>query len=211
MSRGWLNARVSLPALLAMSLAAGLAGCGRSPPTQFFTLAPVRPDRPQRLLVGAPLQVRAVHIPAVLDRPERVVGRSPQRLDILQTQQWGAPLADMIRRVLSEDLAARLPAGMVLMADAPQTPHTRGVVVDIQEFQPDAGGRVVLGAGWVLLGAQGGQGDRGQSRGQSAAAATRADQRLRLHIDAGSGADAQVRAMSTLLGRLADAIAASVR
>jgi uncharacterized lipoprotein YmbA len=195
MSRGWLNARVSLQALLAVSLLVGLAGCGRSPPTQFFTLAPVRPDRPQRLLVGAPLQVRAVHIPAVLDRPERVVGRSQQRLDILQTQQWGAPLADMIRRVLSEDLAARLPAGMVLMADAPQVPRSRGVVVDIQEFQPDAGGQVVLDAGWVLLGAQGGRGD----------------QRLRLHISAGSRADAQVRAMSTLLGRLADAIAASVR
>jgi hypothetical protein len=182
--------------LLVAALVTLLAGCGRSPPTQFFTLAPVRPDNARSAFAGAPVQVRAVHIPAVLDRPERVLGRSQQRLDIVETQQWGAPLADMIRRVVSQDLSARLPAGMVLMARAPASPGTRGVVVDIQEFQPDASGNVVLDASWVVLG--------------GSTATTGAQGARRWQVPGGAGVDAQVAAMSALLGRLADAIAASV-
>ncbi|HEX4025678.1 MAG TPA: PqiC family protein [Steroidobacteraceae bacterium] len=203
---------------LAAALAMLLAGCGHSPPTRFFTLAAVRADAAQRAFAGAPVQVRAVHIPAVLDRPERVVGRSPQQLDIVETQQWGAPLDDMIRRVLSQDLSARLPAGMVLMARAPASLGTRGVVVDIQEFQPDAGGNVVLDASWVVLGAvpaaQGGQ--QAHGLGRNSTSSPQADQPIargarRWQLPGGAGADAQVAGMSALLGRLADAIAASVR
>jgi len=225
MSHRYRNASYA-PLVAALTVLA--AGCGRSPPTQFFTLAAVRPDTTRRSLAGTPVQVRAVHIPAVLDRPERVVARSRQRLDILETQQWGGPLEDMIRRVLSRDLATRLPAGMVLLANAPAA-GSRGIVIDIQEFQPEADGNVVLDAGWVVLGAttqgssqasSGGKGGAlshllGGSHGQTAAAGQgnqpveRGQRRLRLH--SGAGADAQVAAMSTLLGQLADAIVASFK
>jgi len=221
--------QVRWAALLVGTLAVLAAGCGRSPRTQFFTLAAVRPDTAQRSFAGAPLQVRAVHIPAVLDRPERVTARSPQRLDIIETQQWGGPLDDMIRRVLSRDLTIRLPAGMVLLANAPGA-GSRGIVVDIQEFEPEADGNVVLDASWVVLGATapgssepssgGGAlshlfgGGRGQaakpaSAGQGNQPSARGQRRLRLH--SGAGADAQVAAMSTLLGQLADAIVASLK
>ena len=196
-ARAPVRARPQWAPLLATALTLLVTGCGHSPPTQFFTLAAVRPDTAQRSYAGAPLQVRAVHIPAVLDRPERVVARSPQRLDILETQQWGGPLDDMIRRVLSRDLTTRLPAGMVLLANAPAA-GSRGIVIDIQEFQPETGGNVVLDASWVVIGA--GQGNQPITRGQ---------RRLQLH--SGAGADAQVAAMSALLGQLADAIVASLK
>ncbi|MGH8257656.1 MAG: PqiC family protein [Steroidobacteraceae bacterium] len=189
-TRAWML----LPALLAAGPAALIAGCGRSPNTQFFTLAPTRPDSTRRTFAGAPVQVRAVHIPAYLDRPQRVIGRSPQRLDILETQQWGGPLDDMIRRVLTEDLATRLGPDSVVPANVPAPPGSRGLVVDIEEFQPDASGAVLLDASWVVRG-NARQGVQGQQR---------------LQVASGTGADAQVQAMSTLLGRLADAIGAAL-
>jgi hypothetical protein len=186
-------------------LAVLVVSCGHSPQTQFFTLAAVRQDGARRTFAGAPVQVRAVHIPAYLDRPERVVGRSQQRLDIMETQQWGGPLDDMIRRVLTEDLTERLPPGMVVAANVPAPSGSQGVVIDIEEFRPDASSEVVLDASWVVLGnaapsAQGAQANQTIQRGQQ-----------RLQMGSGIGADAQVAAMSTLLGRLADAIAATLR
>jgi hypothetical protein len=193
--------RETVGTALLVALAVPLGGCGHSPPTRFFTLAAVRPDGARGTFAGAPLQVRAVHIPAVLDRPERVVGRSAQQLDIIQTQQWAGPLDDMIRRALTQDLSAQLPPGMVVSASVPAPPGTRAVVIDIQEFQPEAGGNVVLDASWVLLGgAQNTQGTQGGARGSR-----------RWQLRAGSAADAQVGAMSALLERLAEAIAASAR
>jgi len=174
-----------------------LVGCGRSPRTEFFTLGALRADRAAGVFAGRPVQVRAVHIPGVLDRPERVLRRSGQRLDIQEDQQWGAPLADMIRRVLTEDLVSRLPAGMVFAQSAPADADTRGLVIDIQEFQADSKGQVVLDASWVLLG------------GQPAHPLTRGRQ----HFEQAGGpvADSQVAAMSALLGRMADAIAAVLK
>jgi uncharacterized protein len=182
---------------LAACVLALVASCGRSPPTQFFTLAPVRADQPARRFAGSPVQVRAVHIPAELDRPQRVVQSSPDRLEILELQRWGGPLNDMVRQILTEDLMTRLPPGMVLAADMPAGPDARGIVVDISEFQPEPAGRVVLEASWSVL--------TGQA-GQPGARAGR-----RFEINSAVSADAQVAAMSQLIGQLADAIAATLQ
>jgi uncharacterized protein len=182
--------------MVAITAAGLLGGCGHSPPTQFFTLTPVRADAAQRSYAGSPVQVRAVHIPATLDRPERVVETTRDRLDILEQQRWGGPLADMVRRTLTEDLMTRLPAGMVLTEAAPAPPATRGIVVDIVEFQPEPAGLVVLDASWTVI------------AGQSGPPGPRAMRRFQLH--AAGGADAEVAAMSQLLGQLADAIVQTV-
>jgi uncharacterized protein len=205
-----------------------LPGCGRSPTTTFFVLSAVRPDTPRRSVVVESIQLRAVHIPDVLDRTERVSALSGDRLQIHQFQQWAAPLADMIRRVLSEDLAARLPGGTVVPPDAPAPAGTRDLVLDIQEFLPESNGQIVLQATWTLLPAatvprttasgSALSGSRGRVAGAhdllggagSAARTVLAAGRQRLALPAGAQADAQVTAMSRLLGRLADAIVAGV-
>jgi uncharacterized protein len=219
--------RVLAPPLL-LSLLVLLPGCGHSPNTTFFVLNAVRPDTPSRSRVVERIQVRAVHIPDELDRSERVSEQSGDRLRINQFQQWGAPLADMIRRVVSEDLAARLPGDTIVPPEAPAPPGTRGLVLDVQEFLPTSSGQVVLQATWTLLAAAAGQpgeaagsagsrsrgalhgdgspgGGSGQSDRTILAAGTQ-----RLELRAGGRADAQVSAMSQLLGRLADAIVVGV-
>jgi hypothetical protein len=178
--------------------ALALAACGHSPSTQFFLLGAVRASPPATHFVGSPVQLRAVHIPAVLDRVELVGALPGGRLQIDQFRQWGAPMADMIRSVLSQDLTERLPAGMVAPPQAPAPPGARGIVVDVLEFQPEADGSVVLNAGWTLLGAGPSHPPLSEQR--------------RLQLPAvGASASARVQVMNQLLGELADALAQSVR
>lgn len=184
--------------ILVLAMACLLCACGHSPSTQFYLLGIVRASTPAAHFVGSPVQLRAVHIPAVLDRVELVSALPGGRLQIDQFRQWGAPMDDMIRSVLSQDLAERLPAGMVVAAQAPAPPGTRGIVVDVLEFQPEPGGRVVLSAAWTLLGS-------GPSHPPLY------EQRRLEQSSAGASASDHVEAMSQLLGQLADALAQSVR
>jgi uncharacterized lipoprotein YmbA len=193
MRRTWLSAAAVLL----------ISGCGHSPSTQFFTLMPVRPDRQHPPVALGPVQVRVVHIPELLDRPQRVVQSSPERLDIIEQQRWGAPLNDMVRRILTEDLTARLPPGAVLAPEVPAPPGARGIVIYIEEFQPEPEGRVVLEVSWSVLAA-------GAGAQRTAAAAAEAREMRRFEVSAASDPDAQVAAMSRLLGQLADAIVATL-
>jgi len=208
--RPWPRTSAAPPALVLFAmllfamLLVVLPGCGHSPNTTFFALSAVRPDTHAHTAVAAPLQLRAVHIPELLDRTERVSEVSSDRLQINQFQQWGAPLADMIRRVLSEDLSSRLPAGTVVPPDAPAPPGTRGLVLDVQEFLPESNGQVVLQATWTVEKPGAGANTRSSNR------TVLATGMQHLELPGGGSADAQVSAMSRLLGRLADAIAAGV-
>ena len=184
-----------LPVLLALTLAA----CASSPPTRFFALDPVSPGAaPAADGAGAvrePVKVDAVHIPPALDRDSIVRGESDNQLEISSQDRWAGDLGEMIRRVLTQDLAQRLPSGMVIAPQSPAPPSARGVVVDILTFQPQAG-EVVLDADWTLL-----QGT------QSNAVLRRS---AHLTVPAASSPQSQAAAMSTLLGQLADGIASQL-
>jgi hypothetical protein len=180
--------RILIIAILPTLLLA--AGC-RSTPTRFYTLTAVAGAAVAQN--PAPLQLRAVHLPAFLDRPERVSRISAQQMRIDDDQHWAESLGEMTQRVLSEDLAARLPAGSVLDPRLPPPPQTRRVVVDIQEFQPEPDGSALLQGTWTL------------HTGEDAATARR--RTFRFSLPSGTDGDAQVTALDQLLGQLADDIA----
>lgn len=193
-----MNVRLIAPGLAVMVLVMALGACGHSPPTRFYLLGVVRASTPVAQYVGPAVQLRAVHIPSVLDRNELVSALPGGRVDIDQFRQWGAPMADMIRGVLSRDLSERLPAGMVVPDQAPAPPHSRGVVVDILEFQPEAGGSVVLQVAWTLL-------------ADGPVHPAQYGQRHLERTGVGASASDRVQAMSDLLGQLAGALAQSIR
>jgi uncharacterized lipoprotein YmbA len=186
----------AIPALLAGLLM--LAGCGHSPPSRFFTLDPAPPGRaaPSRASV-APVQLDAVHIPAAVDRPEIVTEIGSGRVRISGQDRWAAPLGEMMRRVLAQDLAGRLPQGAFVFPDAPRPPGTRGLVVTVLQLTATPEGRVELQANWSVLDA----GSSGASGGDN----------LRLTATAGPGSDGQAQALSAVMGKLADRIAASLQ
>ncbi|HYZ34179.1 MAG TPA: PqiC family protein [Crenalkalicoccus sp.] len=169
-------------------------GCARSPSPTYFTLAPVpgtpRPGGPRGVALRRP------GLPAYLDRPEIMRATGPYRLDMVPGAVWAAPFADMVARVLAEDLGQRLPGtgvyteGSGLGDSAPAT-----LVLDLQRFDADAGGRVTLDA---QAGLRTGRGRR--DRGITVDAMAR-----------GPTTDDLVAAMSEALGLLADQLATLLR
>lgn len=183
-----------IPVLLLLTLSA----CASSPPTRFFALEPASPSSaaPAAEDAGSPLKIDAVHIPPALDRESMVRGESGNQLQISSQDRWAGDLGEMIRRVLTQNLASRLPTGMVIAPDSPAPPSARGLVVDILTFQPQAAGEVVLDADWSLL--EGTQSNPVLRRS------------VHLTAAAASSAQGEAAAMSTLLGQLADDIAGEV-
>ena len=186
-------------ACTSMLLLCGCSVVGSSPKTRFYTLdaltAPNASGAPARLT--HPVTVAAVHIPPSLDRREMVVHTDANSVAISGTDRWTGPLGPMMRRVLSEDLAARLSQESLILPDAPAPPDTRRIVVTVLRFGPAAGGDVVLDANWTVVGAAGGE------------PILRRDVQFREHRAARDG-NAIAAAMSRLLGRLAGQIAGAL-
>jgi uncharacterized lipoprotein YmbA len=138
-----------------------------------------------------------VHLPSILDREELVRSSAAGEVDVISDHRWAAPLAPMVRRVLSQDLASRLPAGSVLMPDQPASVETRVLVLELTEFLPDAKGGVSLQGVWSLLPGKG--------------PAAIASQPVRFTLNGGGGSiDGEVQAMDRALGVLADDIVAQL-
>jgi uncharacterized protein len=119
--------------------------------TRFYTLEPTPPAaNVARAYTGAPFRVDAVHIPASLDRPELVRDGGGGRFTVSDNDHWAAPVGELLRRVLTQDLAAQLPPGKVVYPDAPKLPGSAGLVVDILSIS-SMGDRVVMDASWTLM------------------------------------------------------------
>lgn len=184
--------RVTGALISAVLSAVMLAGCGSSPPTRFYSLEPSSAVAPTQLRVQAPIKVDAVHVPSVLDRKEIVKGEHNYQLSISSQDRWGGDFGEMVRRVLTQDLQQRLPAGMVIGPDNSAPADARGVVVDILSFQP-RGSVVELDADWVLL--------------QGSPPRTAVHRSVHLSEPFQGSVDSQAAAMSRLVGRLADDVA----
>ncbi len=177
----------------AILLALLLSGCASSPPTRYYSLSAVPIQPVQAAAASPPIMLDPISLPPELDRLQLVRQATADRLDIASLDRWAAPLDELVRRALSADLAAALPAGTVLPPDAAAAPpDLRHVAVTIDRFDGDLSGHVVLAAHWSLV--------------ADDAAVLRRDSRL--ETDAPSAAiDALPGAMSEALGRLAREIA----
>lgn len=177
----------------AIALASALTACGVSPPTHFYTLNPVPPAGATPSVAVMPVQVVVVHIPPALDREQMVRESAPNQLDVSDQDRWAAPLGEMMRRVLTQDLAQRLSKGAVILPQQPAPPDVRKIVVDVLQFERQASGVVKFDGSWSLLGAD--------------VHMPIATHHVHLSENAGASSAAQAQAMSRILGRIADQIA----
>jgi uncharacterized protein len=186
--------------LAAFIVGAGLllAGCGSSPPSKFYVLTadPV----PQRSWTGAPKTVALgrVSMPGTLDRPQIARRKGGNEIVFSDEERWAGPLDDMVRRVLADDLAARLPAGVSLIESAAKPPPGVTIAVEVSRFDADESGAVTLAARWEALGPTGSP--LGPARESTI-------------VEPGSGKDAPAVAttMSRAVAALAARIAAGLR
>jgi uncharacterized lipoprotein YmbA len=173
-----------------------LAACGTSPPVNFHTLS-IAGGAGRRPSPGVKsVQISAVHIPPMLDRRQMVTQSGPHAVQLSDRDRWSAPLGDMARRVLSQDLQSRLPEGTVVVPGMPTTTDTGRIVVSILQFGPEGSGKAILVGSWSL---SSGTGD----------VLSRHDVSLSTPLS-GSGANAAAAAMSDLLGQLATEMAAEL-
>ncbi len=133
----------------------------------------------------------------ILDRPELVHESGANALIIDDRDRWGAPLGEMARNVLAQDLMKRLPQSAVILPDAPAPPSAAHLVVNVAKFDETADGRVKLDATWTLL------------HGNPATPILSRDVTLECKAS-GDDAESQAAAMSQLLGQLADSIATNL-
>jgi uncharacterized protein len=135
-----------------IAVAVCVAGCSSSPPLRYYTLSEV-PGATRLATSGNTIPVRLdrVTVPTELDRDQLVRRIDATRLKIAEDDRWAAPLEDTIRRVLSDDLATRLPSGLIANPNEPSVGEKRqSLSVDIQEYFGDAACAVTLRAAWVL-------------------------------------------------------------
>jgi uncharacterized protein len=190
---------LSVVAVAAAGALLTVGGCASSPPMHYYTLTDVpATTRLTSMDNTVPVRVDRVTIPEELDRSQIVRRVDATRLQIVEGDRWAAPLEDTIRRVLSDNLAARLPPNMVANPYEPSIGEKRqSLSVDVSEFYGDTNCAVTLRAAWVLK-----QPDARSTRG---AEETRVPGNGNCKDSAGLPV-----AMSQALGELSDKIAAAV-
>jgi len=180
--------------LLAVALVA--AGCARSTPPRFYTLASTA------TAVGVPparygVMVGPVSVPGSVDRPEFVVQVTPNRVAVDELNRWAAPLGEGIARAIAGDLAVLLGTPEVATAPFANFAPDYRVTINVQRFDSVPGESVLVDAVWAVRSTAGGPARSGRTIAQEA---------LR-----GEGSDAIAAAHSRALATLSAAIAAAIQ
>jgi hypothetical protein len=140
----------SLKLLPALLLAAGLGCLKPSPPVTYHTLQPLQPEETPAPRGGIAVEVLPVRLPELLQRPQMVLALGSGALELSETQRWGNPLDQDMRRVLVADL------GLLLGSDAVvASPYGDRVGasyrVEVEVLSCDARpGALTLEATWML-------------------------------------------------------------
>ena len=189
---------VRLVRWIAASALTTLLGACQSAPTRIYNLEPVAPAKRLEQYQAPALRVDTVNVPAGWDRIEILRPAAPGAEQISDFDHWPAPLSQVARLVLSDDLDQRLPTGSVIYPRLPKSNGALGISVDILAFSVE-GSRASMRASWLISGA-----------GVAAAGIPSAKRSAALLVTSISGSDpsATAHTWSVLIGQLADRIAA---
>jgi uncharacterized protein len=141
---------VPMQVLGVVLLAALLAACAPTRPTSYYTLSTVA-ERGATARAGKGLVVGLgpITLPQYLDRPDIVTREGENQMRLAEFHQWAQPLDSLLNRTLAEDLFALLGAEDVIpLPQRREVPLDRVVEVDVNRFEADQGGEVVLDARW---------------------------------------------------------------
>jgi uncharacterized protein len=174
------------------AVAATLTAC-HSAATRIYGLEPISPVSRMDKYQAPALRVDTVSVPAGWDRSEILGLSAAGQLQISEFDHWSAPLPQIVRQVLSDDLDQRLPTGSVIFPRLPRSGVAVGVDVDILGFNL-VGSRASMRASWLIIPPTGAQsGKRGAAS-------------LECSITSAEPTGV-ARAWSELVGQLADRIA----
>jgi len=134
-----------------------LAGCaGQSPRVDFYILsAGARPAGDASVpgkCSGQAISVGPISWPRYLDQPRIVTRAGTNRLETSEFNRWGGSLEDDFSRTMIRNLSSLLQSELVMSyrRSAHFAPVYR-VEMDIQQFDGQLGGDVILGAKWSII------------------------------------------------------------
>lgn len=165
-------------------LALGLSAC-RSEPIHFHTLLPTFSEQGNP---GSNIVIQALSVPPQVDRAQIVVRQGDSSLAVLETDWWGATLADEMKNALGDQLGPR---------DAGAMPPLLARV-EVRRFDSAPGQYALLDASWRI-----GDGAADERPALVCAAV--------LRQSAGDSVDALVSAQQRNIAQLAARIEASAR
>jgi len=188
---------MTLRAMTGFLLLGLLAGCGSSPPINYYVLSAQEGSVPSG---NSPsLVVGPVTIPEYLNRANLVTEREGNTLAIASLDQWGEPLEDGTKRVLAINLAGLLDTQNVQVFPwhPEQTPEY-GVRINLLQLDANDG-EASLAAEWLLY------------RPGATGTLTRHLSRLQHPLPDGDSRPEQIAAAySLLLFQLSETIAAAI-
>jgi uncharacterized lipoprotein YmbA len=139
-----------------------VAGCA-SPRERFYTLSAVPASAPGNE-AGLSVLIAPVAVPEIVDRPQFVVRKTANRIEIAEFDRWAEPLKAGIARVLAEDLAQELGTPRVAaQAQAISRDADYRVTFDVFRFDSRLGDGIALEAAWTVRAAKGGRSRIGRS------------------------------------------------
>lgn len=140
--------------MIACCAAVLLTACGSAPKERFYTLdsiSPVAAGNAAGSNASYRVAIGPVKVPDTVDRPQLVVRRSPNRVDVLEQHRWAEPLRTEIARVLAADIGIRLNQAQVTTYNdyAGRNPDYR-ILIDVERFDGTPGDAVTVQAVWTI-------------------------------------------------------------
>jgi uncharacterized lipoprotein YmbA len=182
----------------AATVALAVSGCGSgaAPPQDYVLGASATAPTAAVSQADLPvIEIRPVRLPDYLDTTELVTRRAGSQIAASPTGRWGERLSVGASRSLAASLGAQLPNATVTTT-APE-PSSLQILVDLDAFEPQAGGNCVLTGRWSLR-----ENQRGNIRSE----------RVAVSVPIGGDSDQEVvAAMTHALDQLAGQIASSIR
>ncbi|MDP9192409.1 MAG: PqiC family protein [Acidobacteriota bacterium] len=141
------------PLLLAPLMLVAACGFFSRTKNQFYSLDTIPAEMPPAGIAGVPIGIDTVELPPGLDRRGIVVRGADHKIEVRGTDQWTAPLEDMVLHTLAFDLANRLPEGTVILpGQARPAGIVRSVSVVFEDLTPGPDSVFLLDARWTVSG-----------------------------------------------------------
>lgn len=139
------------PVLSLLALSAALAGCGSSPPVNYYTLQGPAAQTPASSATAPAsylIEVQGVTLSTQADQPQLMVRTGDGSVSALYSERWSSPLGDELRGALSDALKRELGAlDVQAVKPGPGAPVWR-VQTDVQRFDLVSGKMAQLDATW---------------------------------------------------------------
>lgn len=131
-----------------------LGGCASAPQESFYTLTPATPPalaQNRAAPAAYSIAVGPVHVPEIVDRPQLVVRKGANQVELLEQHRWAQPLRAEIAQAIAAGMAARLPQARVAFDnDAASRNADYRISMDVKRFEALPGEAALVQTIWTV-------------------------------------------------------------